>query len=161
MCSSVSLYLLLHLLGYFFISGTVLLSSYFLNIIFSFFLKFSLCSSILFPSSVGIFMSTDLNSLSGKLLISILIRDFFFLEFYLTLSFGTYSSVFSFSLTFSVSMKLGKTLLPSLEGMPLCGSIPVSLCAQRFWWESWSWCTLGCIFFQSALGGGRAGAWKG
>ena len=40
-------------------------------------LKFSFCSSILFPSSVSILIINVLNSLSGKLFIFVLLRFFF------------------------------------------------------------------------------------
>ena len=38
-------------------------------------------------------------------------------------------------------MKLDETITyPSLEGMSLCGSVPVqSACAQWLWWKSWIW----------------------
>ena len=44
--------------------------------IFHFLLKFSLFSSICLPSSVGILMTVNLNSLLGKLLISVSLRIF-------------------------------------------------------------------------------------
>ena len=62
-------------------------------------LKFSLCSSILFPSLVRIFMTSTFNSLSGKVLNSASLR--FFMWVYLVLSFGTYSSVW-FSVLVSI-----------------------------------------------------------
>ena len=57
-------------------------------------LKFSLCSFIILLSSVNIFMTISLRSLSGRLIISIL--SSYFSELCLALSFGTYSFVFSF-----------------------------------------------------------------
>ena len=62
-------------------------------------LKFSLCSSILFPSLVRIFITITFNSLSGQVLISASLR--FFMRVYLILSFGTYSSVW-FSVLVSI-----------------------------------------------------------
>ena len=56
------------------------------------------------------------------------------------LSLETNSSVFSFYLTFSVSMKLGKNVTCGLEGASFCGSMPIqSVCAQCLRWESWIW----------------------
>lgn len=58
-----------------------------LSFIFSVFLEFFLCLSILFPSSVSVFVTIILNSLLGKLFISVLLTFlsgifilFFFLE---------------------------------------------------------------------------------
>ena len=80
-------------------------------------LKFSLCSPILLPSSVSILFTIALNCLSGKLFIC-------FIRFFsgvFSCSFETYSSFFSFCLTFSVSLKLGETVAyPGLEGVSLC-----------------------------------------
>ena len=58
---------------------------------------FLLCSSSLLPSLVSTFMTTTLNPLLGKLLISTSFR--FFLRSYLILSFGKYFSVSLFCLT--------------------------------------------------------------
>ena len=73
-------------------------------------------------------MTLSLNILSCKLIISISL-GFFFLGFYFVLSFGTYSSVLSFCLTFSFWFyELGKTSSPGLEGLALCGSVPCVDC---------------------------------
>ena len=64
-------------------------------------LKFSPVSSFQLPSSVSIFMTITLNSLSGKLLIFISLR-FFPLRFCFVLSFGMCASVPSFCLTLFV-----------------------------------------------------------
>ena len=55
------------------------------------------------------------------------------------LSFEIHSSVFSFCLTFFFSMKLGETVAyPRLDGVSLCGSVPIhSAYVQWLWWESW------------------------
>ena len=55
----------------------------------------------------------------------------FFSGFSLALSIEASSSVFSFCLSLSVSMKLGETVAyGDLEGVFLCGSIPIqSVCA--------------------------------
>ena len=52
-------------------------NSYTFLLIFSIILRFSLCSSILLLTSVNIFMTDTLNSLSGKLLIFVSLRSFF------------------------------------------------------------------------------------
>ena len=59
----------------------------------------------------------------------------FFQGLSLALSTETKSSVFSFCLTFSVSMELGETsTYCSLEGMSLCGNKAIqSACAQLLW----------------------------
>ena len=54
------------------------------------FVEVLLCSSLLLPSSVSIFMTITFNFLSGRLLISI---SFHFLRLHLILSIGTYSFV--------------------------------------------------------------------
>ena len=124
--SSVSPSLMLILLVYF---SLQLLYSSTLVLFFTFsssLLKFSLCSYILFPSSVSILV-IDLNSFSGKLFTSLSLG--FFSGFFLFLSFETYSPVFSFCLHFSISVKLHETVTyPSLEGVSLCGSFLCSLC---------------------------------
>ena len=58
----------------------------------------------------------------------------------------TYSSVSLFCFIPSISMKLGKTIAyPSLEGISLCGSVPMqSASSQWLWWES-------CILSESRL----------
>ena len=68
-------------------------------------LKISVCIFILFCNSVDIFIINALNSLSGKLFISVL---FFFPQgFSLAVSIESRSSAFSFCLAFSASMNLG------------------------------------------------------
>ena len=102
-----------------------------------------MCFSILLPSSVSIFMTISLNTLSGKLLISIsLVFFFFFLEFYLVLSFVTYSSVSSFCLTFCVCFyESGKATTSCIEGMALCRSFVAmqTVCTKWLWWTGWGW----------------------
>ena len=63
-------------------------------------LKFSLCSPILLPSSLSIFMTIALNSLLGRLLFPLCL--FLFMRFCLVLLFGTYSSFSSFCLILCV-----------------------------------------------------------
>lgn len=59
----------------------------------------------------------------------------------LLLSFYLKHTPLCFFFNVSVDMKLGETVTyPSLEGVSLCGSIPMeSTCAQRLWWGSWIW----------------------
>ena len=78
---------------------------------------FLLCSSSLLPSLVSTFMTTTLNPLLGKLLISTSFR--FFLRSYLILSFGKYFSVSLFCLTlYDRFCVLSETLAsPHLEGV--------------------------------------------
>ena len=64
----------------------------------------SLCSSILLPRLVSIFMTLPLNSLSLPISISLGLFLFVCL-FYLILSFGTYCFVFSFCFTSCVNVK--------------------------------------------------------
>ena len=92
-------------------------------------LKFSLCSSIIFPNSVSILITNALNSLSDKLFISVLL---FFPGFSLVLSSKTNSSVFLFCSTFSVSMELGETVTYFiLKGVSFCENVPLPFaCAQ-------------------------------
>ena len=64
-----------------------------------------------FSNSVGILITNSSNSLSGKLFISVsLFVGFFFQGSHLTLLSELNSSVFSFCLYFSLSMKLGETV---------------------------------------------------
>ena len=84
-------------------------------------LKFSLHSSFL--NLFGILITNAL--IYGKLYTSVP----FLQGLSLALSPEMKSSVFSFCLTFSVSMELGTTVTYcSLEGVSLCGSIVSSLC---------------------------------
>ena len=92
----------------------------------------------------------------------------FFQHFFLVLSIKTNSSVSSFFLTSSVSMKLGETVTYcSLEGVSLCGSFPIqSACAQLLWWESRIWCEDESCFPPACAGichlGRREGwRWRG
>ena len=104
MYSSVSLSLLFIPCSVLFISFIVFFSSDWFFFIFSnSLLKFSLCSSILFPNSISILITNALKSLTGKLFISVLL---FFQGFSLALSIEASSSVFSFYLTFSVPLML-------------------------------------------------------
>jgi len=75
------------------------------------------CSPSLLPSLVSTFMTTTLNPLLGKLLISTSFR--FFLRSYLILSFGKYFSVSLFCLTlYDRFCVLSETLAsPHLEGV--------------------------------------------
>ena len=92
-------------------------------------LKFSLCSSILFPNSVSILITNALNSLSGNLFTSISLLIFSGVS--LALSVETSSSAFSFCLTFSASMNLHETVVIcySPEGCPY---VAVSLYRLHF-----------------------------
>ena len=78
-------------------------------------------------------MTITLNSLSGKILIS------FSLEFFPEILYSFVWNIFLYVLILFdflfVSMKLGETVTyPVLEGMSLCGSIPLqSACAQWLW----------------------------
>ena len=80
------------LIGSFFIFSTSLL-------------KFSLCSPVLFPNSVNIFIINAFTFLSGKIFISV---SLYFQGFSLALSIESFSSAFSFCLTFSASTNLGE-----------------------------------------------------
>ena len=79
-------------------------------------------SYILLLSSVSIFMTITLNSLSSKLHISISLG--FFLSFYLILSFGIYSSISSFCLIFTIRFyELNETAATHhCEGMACVGA---------------------------------------
>ena len=70
-------------------------------------LKFSLFPSVISHNSVGFLITSALISLSYKLFISV---SLFFQGFSLAHSIETSSSVFSFCLTFSVSMNLDETV---------------------------------------------------
>lgn len=87
-------------------------------------LKFSLYLSIIFSYSVSLFITTTLNSLSSKLLTSVLSR--FFSGYFLISE--IYPSVFSFCLTFSVSRKLRET-----QGVPLCDNVPIHSVTTTEW----------------------------
>ena len=103
------------------------------------FLKmFPLCTSILLPSSVSIFMTIGLKFLSDKLLCFISVF-FFFLEFYLLLLFGADSSVFSFCLTLCLFLwiRQNSSLSWSWEGRP-CVLGRKTLYAWWFQWEAWT-----------------------
>lgn len=119
------------LLVYFFIAVIVFFSSDGLCLIFPVsLLKFSLSWSILLPSSMRIFMSLTLNSLSCKLLIFPLFNSFskvlscsFFWKLFL---------IFSLFLTFFVCFYVFSILAtpPSLERVVLCRRCPVSPMTQ-------------------------------
>ena len=84
-----------------------------------------------------------------------------FVGFYLVLSFGTGSSVFSFCLTFCVFFyELGKTAsvlkVNSYVGLYLC-----TTCAQWFWWEGWSWSRCGSGPLPGYAGGHHLGVGAG
>ena len=86
-------------------------------------LKCSLCTSILFPNSVNIFITNVLCSLSGKWFISI---SLFFQGVSLAL-FQLRVVPLPFCLTSSASMSLCETVTYcGLEGVFLCGNIPMS-----------------------------------
>ena len=104
MCSSVSPSLLLFLSTVFFISVIVFSSDFF----FSSLLKFSLFSSVIFPSLISVLISYTLNSSVNYLPVSLVV--FFFRGFCLVLSFEANSSVLLFCSLFSVSVKLGETV---------------------------------------------------
>lgn len=119
------------LLVYFFIAVIVFFRSDGLCLIFSVsLLKFSLSSSILLPSSMRVFMSLTLNSLSGKLLIFTLFNSFpevLSYSFFWQLFF-----VFSLFLTLFVCFYvLGISATPpSLERVALCRRCPVGPVTQ-------------------------------
>lgn len=121
--------LLSNLSSVFFISVTVFFCS---NCVFfilsSSLLQFSLC---LFFSIIH---TNVLNSLTGKSFISVSLATF--LGFSHALSIQTNFSAFLFSLTFSVSMKLGgKDTYCSLEVMSLYGSIPTQVAYAQWLWQ--------------------------
>lgn len=99
-CSSALSNLFLNLYSIFFSSVIVcfsVISSVWYFLLYSLsLLKFSLCSSILFPSLLNNFMTIHLNSLSGRLLLYIIK---IFLSFCLVLLFGIYFFVSSLCLT--------------------------------------------------------------
>ena len=137
-CSSVSPSLLLIPSSTFFILVIVFFSSDWLFVLFfNYLLKFSLCSPILFPNSVSILIINVLNSSSDKWFISVSLVFQSFLV--IVLSMESNSSVFSFFLTFYISIKSSETVTYcNLEGVSLFGSILIqSVCAQWLWWERW------------------------
>ena len=96
---------------------------------FFFFLKFLLYSYFLLPNLVGIFLTIALNSLSGRLLISVYLRSFFFF-FFEVLPYFFHLEHISFlilpcSLCLFLYVRQIATSL-SLEGMDLCR-----------WWSFW------------------------
>lgn len=129
MHSSISSSLLI-LFSMFLISIIVFFSSgllFFKNI----FYLIKIFTMFIFLIQISILITNYLNS--DTLFVSLVV---FFKDFHI-LSFELNSSVFSFCLIFSVSMKLSKTVTYlKLEGMSLCRSIPVQSCAQCLWWES-------------------------
>ena len=129
MHSSISSSLLI-LFSMFLISIIVFFSSgwlFFKNI----FYLIKIFTMFIFLIQISILITNYLNS--DTLFVSLVV---FFKDFHI-LSFELNSSVFSFFLIFSVSMKLSKTVTClKLEGMSLCRSIPVQSCARCLWWES-------------------------
>ena len=94
-----------------------LASDWFLFIFSSTLLNSSLCPSILFPSSVSILITNNLNSFSGKLSVSLVVLSGFFS---LVHSLEIKTSVL-FCLTCYVCMKLGETVNHySLEVLKRC-----------------------------------------
>ena len=78
-------------------------------------LNFPLCSVLVFTSSLSIFITVALDSLSSKLSVSVIL--FFHLKYIL---------LFCHFLSQSAAMKLGATVIyPGLEGMSLHGSVPL------------------------------------
>ena len=94
-------------------------------------LKCSEFTSILFPNSVNIFITNVLNSLSGKLFISV---SLFFQGLSLALSGESHSSAFSFYLTFCASVNLDEIVTCcGLEEVFLSESIHIqTACVQCF-----------------------------
>ena len=88
-------------------------------------------------NSINIFINNVLNSLPGKLFISVSL--FVFLGFFSLVPIESSSSAFLFCLTFSVTVNLGETVTScGLEGVFWCGSILIqTACAQCLHWESW------------------------
>ena len=86
-------------------------------------LKFSLCSSVIFPNSVSIFITYAFNILSGKPYMFYHL----FLQRFPLVPFQINFCVFAFYLTFPVSVKLGQLTYLGLEGGSLCRCILYSL----------------------------------
>lgn len=103
-------------------------------------LLFSLFSSILSPSSMCIFVTIALDFLSGKFLISALLR-FLSFSFILFFHLKHILLVFSLCFTFTVSMKLGETATyPSFENISLrVGVFVQSACVWLLCWENCIW----------------------
>ena len=96
-------------------------------------LKCSLSLSIPFSNSVSILISKALNSLSGKLFISVSL--FVFQRFSLALSINSSSSAFFILLNFP-SMTSCETVTAVLKVF-LCGSIPIHIAwVQSLWWRA-------------------------
>lgn len=113
-------------------------------------MKFSLCSSSVFPSSVSIFIAIDLKSYQVNYLSPfcyVPLPQGFILFF--PLDHILLSSYFVWLCPF-FSMKLSKIVTyADPKGVSLCGSIPMqSACTQWFWWESWIWCERKSCFFS-------------
>ena len=128
-CSSISLSQLFIPSSMLFTSAIVFFSpNSFLFIFSSSLLKFSLFPSVLFHNSVSFLITSALISLSYKLFISV---SLFFQGFSLAHSIEINSSVFSFCLTFSVSVNLGETVTNCrgiLEGVFFEGIPMQSVC---------------------------------
>lgn len=127
MHSSISSSLLI-LLSMFLISIVVFFSSgwlFFKNI----FYLIKIFTMFIFLIQISILITNYLNSLSSKLITCFSI---FFRVFSCVCVCEINSFIFSFCLTLSVSMKLGKTVTnPILEGVSFCGSILIQfVCAQ-------------------------------
>ena len=91
-------------------------------------LKFSLCSSVLLLSSLSIFITVTLNSLSSRFLISISLRCF--LKLSPVPLFGTYSFVSSFCITLCICF-----YVPGRSALPL-PFVKKWLCEDGFLWGS-------------------------
>ena len=102
------------------------------------------CRWILYQLSHNL-ITNALNYLAGKSLISISLVGFSDIFSYL---YETNLSVFSFCLSFSISMKIGETVIyPHLEVMSLNGSVPILLnCSPEscIWSEPGSSLLPGC-----------------
>ena len=131
--SSVSSSLLLILSSVFFISFIVFLTSDQLFFIFSSsVLKFSVCSSVLFPSSVSILITHALNFSFAEsfILVSVII----FSGVLLLLFQWRQAPLPSHFPYLSIFMKLGQVVIRCC----LCWSVPVaSVSAQWLGWKSW------------------------
>ena len=122
-------------------------------IVYSSLLKFLLCTSILFPNSVNILITNALNSLSGKLFLSI---SLFFSEcFFGSFNWQQFLCIFILLNFLCLYEFRWNSYLLLLEGLFLCGAIPVQVqCVHCLWWESWIWCGS-----KSHLSSGFAGSY--
>lgn len=116
-----------------------MISDWFFIYLFSL-LQFSLCSSILLPSSVSIHMTISCNSLSGKLLLSISLGLFplgiFFSCFFIWNIFLYLLILFDF---FACFYELEKTATsPNFEGVVLCRNDFCGDYSRWLWQAGWS-----------------------